>query len=144
MKYCTGEAIPMIGVCRGAQLLCAFAGGTLAQDVKGHEGAHSIVTCDGEIYLPSANHHQLMLPGDVQHELLAWASHSPAEFYLNQNDAITYFPPGFKHPEIVYFNEIRGLAIQPHPEWMAEGPFNDYIRGLVHDYCLTGKTTHAC
>ena len=37
--------IPIIGVCRGAQFLCVFAGGSLIQDVKGHYHAHTIKTC---------------------------------------------------------------------------------------------------
>src|SRR5438067_2150266 len=32
--------IPLIGVCRGAQLMCAMSGGKLVQDVQGHMGSH--------------------------------------------------------------------------------------------------------
>lgn len=143
MKYCTGEAIPMIGVCRGAQLLCAFAGGKLAQHVTGHNASHEITTNEGEIFKPRADHHQMMLPGlpgEVEHELLAWSTHPRSDYYIGQGETITYFPAGFKEPEIVWFPGIRGLAIQPHPEWMDECAFNDYVRELTRAYCLGKKS----
>jgi hypothetical protein len=137
MKYCVGSKIPMIGVCRGAQMLCVFAGGKLAQDVSGHGRAHLITTYDNESFVPQANHHQLMIPGKVEHDLLAWASQGiVAEYYTGEDDVISYFDKGFKHPEIVWFPAIQGLAIQPHPEWMGECAFNDYIRELTRNYCL--------
>ena len=52
--------ISIIGVCRGAQFLCAFAGGKLIQHMTGHHGDHSITTVDGRVYQSSSDHHQLM------------------------------------------------------------------------------------
>ena len=37
--------VPIIGICRGMQLLCAFAGGSLIQDVDNHSGNHKVVDC---------------------------------------------------------------------------------------------------
>ena len=45
---CYELGIPMLGVCRGAQLLCAYAGGSLVQDVNGHTGTeHFVETYSG-------------------------------------------------------------------------------------------------
>lgn len=89
--------VPIIGICRGAQFLCAKAGGKLIQHMHGHHGSHTILTDDGWKYNASSDHHQAMMPGGTDHHLKAWAE-----------DGI---------PEIVYFPKIRGLAIQSHPEW---------------------------
>jgi hypothetical protein len=47
MLYCKAHNIPMIGVCRGAQFLCVFAGGKLAQDVDRHDTNIPIVPSMG-------------------------------------------------------------------------------------------------
>ena len=72
---------------------------------------------------------------------LAWAVHkNKPEFYLGENDTINVFPPGFKQPEIVYFPDIKGLGIQPHPEWMDETEkFVEVCNNLVEDFLLTEK-----
>lgn len=108
--------IPIIGVCRGAQLMCAFDGGKLAQDVAGHQSGHGIHTFDNRMIVAPANHHQMMLPRDVN-ELLAWSSTRRAEFYIGENNTIHQLPIGFKEPEAVFFPEINGVGFQFHPEW---------------------------
>lgn len=139
MRTCKANGIPMIGVCRGAQLLCAFAGGTLAQDVDGHLDDHQIITNTGEHYTPRANHHQMMLCDKVEHELIAWADPPRSQCYRDQFNCMTYFKEDFKEPEIVWFPTIKGLAIQPHPEWMSNGPFTSYIQSLTNQYCVVGE-----
>src|SRR5512139_2001888 len=55
---------PIIGICRGAQLLCALNGGKLDQHNPKHRGnSHPIFTHDGKIlYDVAADHHQIMIP----------------------------------------------------------------------------------
>ncbi len=90
--------VPIIGVCRGAQFMCAFAGGSLIQHMSGHHGDHDVTIVEtGEVYQTSSCHHQAMKPGDVEHTVLAKAG-----------DIL----------EAVYFPNIRGFAVQGHPEWM--------------------------
>lgn len=134
MNECKRFGIPMIGVCRGAQLLCVFAGGKLAQDVSGHLSSHYI-TDGSERYYAAADHHQMMLPANTDHKLIAWADPYRAAWYTDQNDSMVYFEQTFKEPEIVWFPEIKGLAIQPHPEWMPEeADFVKYVKRLVKEY----------
>lgn len=121
--------VPIIGICRGAQLLCALAGGKLYQDVSGHHGDHEIETKDGETYVTSSIHHQMMdvtgMPSG-SYNLIAWTKGSRAKEVK-----------GALEPEIAFFPKIKGLAIQGHPEFMDKGdPFVGYCRKLVQQYLV--------
>lgn len=131
--------VPIIGVCRGAQLLCASAGGSLFQHITGHQGAHPITTNDGRVYQQPSAHHQMLnlgaLPKD-EYELLAWSTKNLSKRYEDEH-GIYKIPEEFKEPEVVYFPKIRGLAIQSHPEWCSvDDPFNLYVFELVNKLLL--------
>lgn len=124
----------MLGICRGAQLLCALAGGKLVQNVTGHSSGHEIMTNTGEIYRTSSVHHQMMFPFKVKHKMLAWSREPLSDFYdLNNKTKLTELPV---EPEIVYFPAIKGLAIQGHPEFMRHknDPFVKLSQNLVKEY----------
>lgn len=72
-------SMPIVGVCRGAQLACAAAGGILVQNVDQHNMSHRIITSEGDSLITSSVHHQMMYPWTVSHELLAWAAGKPIE-----------------------------------------------------------------
>ena len=59
-----------VGICRGAQLLCALSGGYLVQHVDNHASleGHDILTNDGRVMNVSSSHHQMMVPFDVPHD----------------------------------------------------------------------------
>lgn len=131
MREAYDKKIPIIGICRGAQFLCVFAGGSLYQHVYGHSSAHEITTYDNEKINAPADHHQMMDLDGVEHELLAWSSKSRSDVYEKEEKGRSM--PG-KHlelgePEVVYFPKVKGLAIQPHPEWSnaSDHPFNLWI-----------------
>lgn len=141
--------IPIIGICRGAQLLCALAGGKLVQDVSGHAGSnHSIDTNKGHRWITSSVHHQMMYPWDVEHELIAWSTEARSRDYIgvdpSKMQGVTIVDevwggdqPDYIEPEIVYFPTIRGFAIQGHPEFMRRtDPFVQYCLQLVEEYLL--------
>lgn len=105
---------PIVGVCRGAQLLCAMNGGKLNQHNPSHRNNnHPILTYDDKIlYDVAADHHQIMIPA--------------GNFELFANSYPDYLP------EVVWWPETKCLAIQPHPEWMyASHPFNVWINDLM-------------
>lgn len=106
---------PMIGICRGAQFLCAMNGGKLVQDVTGHGATHAVTASDGDVFLITSTHHQMMYPWDVEHELLSWSNNRSKEYLHDIPDYIQHNCD----PEAVYFPEGRCLAVQGHPEWMA-------------------------
>jgi gamma-glutamyl-gamma-aminobutyrate hydrolase PuuD len=105
--------IPIIGICRGAQFLCVKAGGKLIQHmVQPHHMTHPIRTKDGE-FMAANDHHQCMDTDGVLNKLIGWH-------------------PVDMTPEIVYFPNIKGLAIQGHPEWeKPDAPVLAYYLSLV-------------
>lgn len=106
--------IPIIGVCRGAQMLCALAGGYLIQHVNNHGGNHKIETNDGKELVVNSLHHQMMYPFEVDHELIAWASPKRSDVYVKEDTKVTVDV----EPEFVYFPKVKGFAMQWHPEMM--------------------------
>lgn len=106
--------IPIIGVCRGAQMLCALAGGFLIQDVTNHFSNHAVVSYDGAEFYTNSIHHQMLYPFDVEHEMLVKSKEKRSEHYLDVDTEI--FVP--EEPEFVYFPKVKGFAIQWHPEAM--------------------------
>jgi putative glutamine amidotransferase len=114
------RGIPIIGVCRGAQMLCAAAGGFLIQDVDGHHGSHLIECYDGKVYKVNSIHHQMMAGyEEVDHEMLAWTQ-APRSIgkYVYKDDQEYTPPEGFVEAECIDFTSIKGFAIQWHPEMM--------------------------
>ncbi len=107
---------PILGICRGAQMLCALAGGHLIQDVNNHGGYHTVITIDGQEFKTNSIHHQMMYPWDVKHEMLA-VTKKPLATRLMEVDNLINIP---SEPEFVYFPEVKGYAIQWHPEMMDE------------------------
>lgn len=119
--------IPMIGVCRGAQLLCAMAGGTLVQHQQNEYGVHVMKTSTGPIEVTSS-HHQAQFP---------WGIHKDERIILGWTVGLSRYHHGESHKEelvtgaikdhgdpldlfeveAAYYRKINALAIQGHPEW---------------------------
>ncbi len=128
--------IPIVGVCRGAQLGCALAGGILVQDVSGHGGDHLIRTNDDQVLVTSSLHHQMLYPWEVDHELIAWADPELSRRYEGLSDLEEEMRDP-REPEIVWFPKIKCLAIQGHPEFMdPKCKFNQYVKTLIDKYVL--------
>jgi putative glutamine amidotransferase len=117
--------IPIIGICRGAQMLCALAGGWLLQDVTHHTSSHEALTDDGRVLRVSSLHHQMLYPFGVDHVMIAQSKHKLSEHYLDVDDEVD-IPV---EPEFVYFPKEKGIAIQWHPEFMdVECQANEYVK----------------
>jgi putative glutamine amidotransferase len=114
MKRATFLGIPIIGICRGAQMLCAHAGGTLYQHIVGHPpGRHIVTTFDGREIPTNSLHHQMMNPFNVKHEMIA-SIKGNTRFHFDVDAQV----PVTEEPEFVYFPDVKGFAIQWHPEMM--------------------------
>lgn len=113
-----------LGICRGAQLLTALAGGKVIQHIDNHTSTHSVVTVDGKVMLTSSLHHQMMYPWPIQNwKLLAWADVPRSGRYLNGDDENIKLPEP-KEPEVTFYPDIKALCIQGHPEMMSpDAPF---------------------
>jgi gamma-glutamyl-gamma-aminobutyrate hydrolase PuuD len=122
--------IPIIGICRGAQLLCCVDGGSLVQHMVGHPAHHQLIDINLNTIYSNSAHHQMMMPSKYA-EVLAIDSH-PIKG-IRENDKEEYF----EHcPEIVFFPNIKGLGIQGHPEWMRKSHFHDYCTALINKYLI--------
>jgi putative glutamine amidotransferase len=144
LREATQRGIPIIGVCRGAQLICAFAGGKLAQHISGHSLNHEIVTSTGETFSVSSSHHQMMVPeGASSYELLAWPCKNLSTVYdgLPEAERLSYTKGVEREAEVVYFKDLNAMAIQCHPEWHKEhDPFNKWLMQTIIDKQFNGVT----
>lgn len=124
--------MPIIGICRGAQLLCAVAGGKLAQHIEGHGRSHLVTLHDEEdtVIMCNSSHHQMMLPPTGAVVLASSeATHGVGE----NNEAVVHK----RVNEVVYFPALRALGIQPHPEWdNCPQDFIDYCKRKIQEYLL--------
>ena len=135
--HATARGIPMLGIGRGAQLLCALNGGKLIQGVAGHEGSYHGLAClnfntkhaDSPFssdyrtsYTGPSSHSQMMDLGDIEDECRV----------LGYCDEILSSCNIRGEPEIIHFPNSRSLAIQPHFEWMDPiAPFVLYVVELI-------------
>lgn len=126
------EDIPMFGICRGAQLICALSGGKLIQDLTGHAGGnHGVMTREGRIVEVNSCHHQNQYPWTLpkeNYELLAWAEPPRSKHYVFGTENIikgNTAPIEFRlEPDCLFYKKtingeaINALAVQYHPEWL--------------------------
>ena len=110
--------LPIIGVCRGAQMLCALAGGHLIQHVNGHGGYHTVVTNKNTAFETNSIHHQMMVPGKAEHTVLAEIPNESllSDEYWDGNEKVDHH----QEPEFIHFNSVNGFGVQWHPEMMPE------------------------
>jgi len=135
--YAISLNVPLIGVCRGAQMICALAGGTLFQHVTGHRGGyHPVHTHDGKTIPVSSSHHQMMRPTDVPHILLAYADPRSDVYEVGDDATPVEKKETEKEAEACFFPSIRGLAMQWHPEYAQASAMGAYTRKLVEEFIL--------
>lgn len=115
------ENIPMIGICRGAQLITALAGGKLIQHMEGHHGNPFIMFMGNKkskVIKGICSHHQACIPTEDA-KMLA----------MSIPDNV---------PEIFWYPKIKALCIQGHPAW-GKGEFTETCVELAKQYILGGK-----
>lgn len=127
LALCSARGLPVLGVCRGAQMLCLFHGGRLRR-VAGHVARRHAVTREGG-----------ELPAPVGRVVRHW----PARFEVNSYHSLTLLPgPSSRciplaraddgSVEALGHVELPQLGILWHPERedpFAEGPL-DVIQAL--------------
>lgn len=109
--------VPMVGICRGGQLLNVMNGGTMIQHIDGHSmGKYPVdFYADQNTHLLHEDHHQGMVPNtDTNYLVLG----------VDQRDG---------NYEILYYPESDCLCFQAHPEWGDETT-KELFFGLIEEY----------
>lgn len=124
-----------VGLCRGGQLLNIMNGGTLWQDVDGHNsGVHNIWdTVTGDILVVNTVHHQMMKPSPIG-DIIAYAREAT---YKRAHGKIWKLVDNLTDlqmdPEVVFYENTKSLCVQFHPEF-GHKPTTDYFFDLM-DRC---------
>jgi len=107
----------ILGICRGAQLLCAVDGGKLVQHIVGHGNKdHTVSSPEYGDVIGKSNtaHHQMMVPRSSRMNTILGVVNEKVLGYSELNTLREYD----RVPEIVVFNKLKGFGVQFHPEWM--------------------------
>lgn len=126
---------PVVGICRGAQMICAYNGGELYQHSEGHNQSHDIWTNDGQHFADvAADHHQIMIPKGKDFVILAYDKRPTKVWLDDEHTAVISVVP-----EVVWYPSTKMLAIQPHPEWeVGKTNFvewiNNFMKSVEIDY----------
>jgi putative glutamine amidotransferase len=149
----TQERIPMTGICRGAQLLNALCGGTLVQDLPGHQACKHLIyaqqsgTPEYLELLCAGDHHQMIVPGALG-TVAAYAVDpmgvDDCTYDGELRDSNVHLADD--HGEQLYVTEAiayphrKVFAVQFHPEWVdfAE-PSGQWTLEMTRKICLRGE-----
>jgi gamma-glutamyl-gamma-aminobutyrate hydrolase PuuD len=108
--------IPIVGICRGAQLLNVMGGGSLIQHCDNHNYWHKMTVVGGKSITVSSTHHQMMVP-PPNARMLGWSTKRESTIYKTSKRR-TNKPT--METEVVFLPKIFALAVQYHPEYMKD------------------------
>lgn len=135
----------VLGICRGAQLLCALFGGILVQNCHNHCGCDHQITNSERTFNITSIHHQMMYPYDIpkeNYDILYRSTRRLSDVY--EGDGVNpqlIIEDG--EPEIVLFHKEGmplSLAVQGHPEMMPGSPVSNMISDLLISYVNERKS----
>lgn len=137
--------IPMVGICRGGQLLNVLEGGTMYQDVTNHANAGHRAIIDGDMVYVSSTHHQMMNPGRNAIIIGVGVGTNAKRVHYSVADKmfITEEPKhGQLDIEVLAYGDV--LCFQPHPEYSLHRPeFLDCAQkffSLIEKVCFKKET----
>lgn len=131
------EGIPMVGICRGAQLLNVLNGGRMYQDVGKHAvgAGHLLVdTSTHQEILVTSTHHQMMMPAEKA-EVVAIANEGGYREWV-ENGFVEREEVSNEDYEVLYYADTNCLCFQPHPEFTGAKwePMKEYFANLLQRY----------
>lgn len=135
-EYCVKNGIPMLGVCRGAQLIHAMMGGKLYQHVDNHNSPHDMFDLKTHRVLRkiSSVHHQMcMEDSTIGMEVIATAAVSNNRW---ANEHINHGRNKGRDVEAFFYRDIAALGIQGHPEYQGYLEFTRWcLEKMQHYFC---------
>lgn len=111
---------PLIGICRGAQMINAVVGGSMYQHVDGHNQNHMIVDkVTDNRYLVNSIHHQMMIPNSSLAEIVAVAENTDMteRHYMDGDTPVTLYGKSEPEVEVIWYKHVQALCYQAHPEY---------------------------
>jgi len=145
-NYAIENNIPMLGICRGSQLLCVANGGRLIQHVNNHGigGMHKIEDIETkEIYSVTSTHHQMAFPFNLEeddYKIIAKSSPSLSDYYIKEKEDQYNKEDIVVEPEIIFYPKTICLGLQYHPEYMSQSSEAvKYTKNLINKYLFEGK-----
>lgn len=97
--------IPVVGICRGSQVMNVYNGGKMKQHINGHAGPDHLVPYKGKDYVVSSAHHQESIPAD----------------YVKEEDILRAYDGTV---EGTIYRDKKMVGIQSHPEYKKKGHDN--------------------
>lgn len=136
MKAALGK-IPILGICRGAQLACVQLGGRLYQHVDNHGTTHHMVIsepylrfADASRIITSSLHHQMMRP-PADCEMIAVTPGLSTRRLTSVKEEVG----PHDDPEVLVHTDKKVLMVQGHPEYTSwNSQLTRFTRNLVKHF----------
>ena len=125
---------PVLGICRGLQVINVYFGGTLIQDLPGHSAASGTDRYHKVYTAPSLL--ETVCPSEM---IVNSAHHQAADRLGSDLRAIQWAPDGTV--EAICHGRLPVLAVQWHPERLAIGTEGDALLRLFLQLCRDGKNS---
>lgn len=118
----------IIGIGRGAELICIMAGGEVIQEQENPLHEHYVKTRDNIEFLVNSFHTTNQYPFNLKpDEYRVLASVKGLSSYYRTQDNVELPLPDNQCPEIVFYKKVNGLAFQFSPEMMLDKTFTNSI-----------------
>ena len=118
---------PMVGICRGGQILNVLNGGILYQHVNNHGTCkHDVQDNEGNTWEVTSDHHQMMVPNLDEAEPFLHCIGLATKRELWDEDTNSFhdkYSQTMPDIEGVWYEDTGCMCFQPHPEWV--GPDHD-------------------
>ena len=120
IDYAIKNDKPILGICRGLQIMNVYFGGTLHQDICNHSGnTHTIY---------------LTLESDLPKSVIVNSYHHQAIKKLG-NDLISVYQADDGIIEMFIHKNLKAMAVQFHPEINADDSFSQLILKKFYALC---------
>lgn len=134
-EECLRQGIPMVGICRGAQLLHALNGGKLYQHVDGHQGDHWIYDTYNNTHIPevSSVHHQMCMEQESMQVIATCAGKSNFRWLDDKAKETNKLS---REIEAFWYPETACLGVQGHPEYRGYPRFSVWFMKLLEEFII--------